>query len=78
MSYRINVSRKAERDMMRLPYQEKVKIANRIDNLAADPRPAGCLKMKGKSEELWRIRSGNYRILYAIDDAVRIIEVRRI
>ena len=63
MSYRIKISRKAERDMMRLPYQEKVKIANRIDNLAADPRPVGCLKMKGKSEELWRIRSGNYRIL---------------
>lgn len=78
MSYRIKVSAKAEKDMMRLPAQERKKLANRIDLLANDPRPPGCLKLKGRTEELWRIRSGDYRILYAIDDVIRIVDVRQV
>lgn len=78
MIYKITVSRKAERDMMRLPAQERKKLANRIDLLAVDPRPPGCLKLAGQKEVLWRIRSGNYRLLYAIDDSVRIVDVRRV
>ncbi|MBX2971885.1 MAG: type II toxin-antitoxin system RelE/ParE family toxin [Flavobacteriales bacterium] len=64
--------------MMRLPMQERRKVVNKIDRLAADPRPPGCLKLKGRTEELWRIRSGDYRILYAIDDVIRIVDVRQV
>lgn len=78
MSYRVIVSAKAEKDMMRLPLQERKKLANKIDLLANEPRPTGSLKMQGRSEALWRIRSGNYRILYAIDDEVRIVDVRKV
>ena len=78
MSYRIKVSAKAEKDMMRLSAQERKKLANKIDLLATNPRPPGCLKMKGRTEELWRIRSGDYRILYAIDDVIRIVDVRQV
>jgi mRNA interferase RelE/StbE len=78
VSYRITVSAKAEKEMMRLPLQERKKLANKIDLLSQDPRPSGSLKMQGRSEALWRIRSGNYRILYAIDDEVRIVDIRKI
>lgn len=63
---------------MRLSAQERKKLASKIDRLATDPRPTGCLKLKGRSEELWRIRSGDYRILYAIDDVIRIVDVRQV
>jgi mRNA interferase RelE/StbE len=78
VSYRITVSAKAEKEMMRLPLQERKKLANKIDLLSQDPRPSGSLKMHGRSEALWRIRSGNYRILYAIDDEVRIVDIRKV
>lgn len=78
MRYSIKVSAKAEKDMMRLSAQERKKLVNKIDLLATDPRPPGCLKMKGRTEELWRIRSGAYRILYAIDDVIRIVDVRQV
>lgn len=74
----IKVSGKAEKEMMRLSAQERKKLASKIDGLASDPRPTGCLKLKGRSEELWRIRSGDYRILYAIDDVIRIVDVRQV
>ena len=64
--------------MMRLSSQERKKLVNKIDLLATNPRPVGCLNMKGRTEELWRIRSGDYRILYAIDDVIRIVDVRQV
>ena len=78
MSYRVTVSVKAEKEMMRLSLQGRKKIVNKIDLLADEPRTSGCLKLKGKNEELWRIRSGNYRIRYAIEEDVRIVDVRRV
>lgn len=78
MNYRITISAKAEKDMMRLTLQERKKLANKIDLLARDPRPSGSLKLQGRTEVLWRIRSGNYRILYSVDDEVRIVDVRKV
>lgn len=78
MSYHVTVTAKAEKDMLRLPLQERKKLANKIDLLSEDPRPSGSLKMQGRSEAIWRIRSGNYRILYAIDDGVRIVNIRKV
>ena len=42
------------------------------------PRPAGSKKLQGASENLWRIRTGDYRIIYAIEDTIKIIEIRKI
>ncbi len=78
MSYRITVSARAEKDMLRLPLEERAKLANKIDGPAEDARPRGCKKLKGQQEELWRIRAGNLRIMYTIDDEVRIVDVRKV
>jgi len=46
--------------------------------LAENPRPAGCKKLKGTHEDLWRIRIGNYRVIYTINDTIQIIDIQKI
>jgi len=54
---------------------------NRIDRkilaLAGDPRPAGCKKLKGYTNQ-WRIRVGDWRVVYIIDDTAKLVSVTRI
>ncbi len=49
----------------------------RLENLAANPRPTQCKKLKGGDNE-WRIRVGDYRIVYEIDDTAKTVDVTRI
>jgi mRNA interferase RelE/StbE len=53
------------------------RIVLRLEHLAATPRPPGCKKLKGGDKE-WRIRVGEYRIVYVIDDRARTVDVTRI
>jgi mRNA interferase RelE/StbE len=46
----------------------------RIEAFASTPRPSGCHKLKG-AENLWRIRVGDYRLLYAINDREKVIDI---
>jgi mRNA interferase RelE/StbE len=49
-----------------------------IDSLANNPRPNGSKKLVSQKETLWRIRVGDYRIIYSIEDVLKILEIRRI
>ena len=49
----------------------------RIMALADDPRPAGCKKLKGYKDQ-WRIRVGDYRVVYTIDDVRLLVEITRV
>lgn len=51
-----------------------MRIISRLELLARDPRPAGCAKLEGTAD-LWRVRVGDYRIIYAIDDRARTVDV---
>jgi mRNA interferase RelE/StbE len=53
------------------------RIALRLEDLTSNPRPPGCRKLKGGEKE-WRIRVGDYRVVYTIDDARLVVEVTRI
>jgi len=53
------------------------RIMPRLEHLAASPRPPGCKKLKGGDKE-WRIRVGDYRIVYEIDDTAKTVDVTRI
>jgi mRNA interferase RelE/StbE len=75
--YSVLLTRPARKDLDRLDRQILNRLAPEIDALASDPRPAGCLKVKGE-QNLWRIRVGDYRIGYEIDDAAREVTVIRI
>ena len=78
MSFQIVIARKAWKELSSLPKNSVRKISASIEKLSYNPRPVGCKKLKGEEEILWRIRSGDYRIIYSVDDTVRIVEVRRI
>ena len=73
MTYRVFVLPRARKEIDNLPRQEVVAIEDKIESLHEDPRPVGCKKLAGR--EGWRIRSGNYRILYKIDDRARTVIV---
>lgn len=76
--YEVLLERVAERDLRRLASEFYQRIISRIKALSENPRPAGSRKITG-SESDWRIRIGDYRVIYEIDDdaqAVRVMRVR--
>jgi mRNA interferase RelE/StbE len=76
--YEVHVEKTAESDLKRLPTTIFHRIIPQIRNLAENPRPSGCHKLTGSKND-WRIRIGDYRVLYEIDEkakAVRIMRVR--
>lgn len=75
--YTVIISRGAEKDLEKLPKKALLLVSQSIDLLEQNPRPAGCKKLKGVTENLWRVRSGDYRIIYAIEDEVRVVDVRK-
>jgi len=78
MSYRISIRKQALKEIEELPPKLSRKVSAAIDELAINPRPTGCKKLKGEHEYIWRIRVGDYRILYKIDDEIKIVEVGKI
>ena len=74
--YRLEFTPAAYRQLEALPLRIRKRISVRIDGLISNPRPAGCTKLKG-SDDLYRIRTGDYRILYQVkDDNLPILVVK--
>ena len=78
MGYEIVFSNSARKELSKIEPVNRQKIADSVGKLAENPRPFGYIKLKGISEDIYRIRVGNFRILYTIDDEVRIVDVRKI
>lgn len=75
-SYSVEIKRSAAKELARVPRRDRVRIVARIQALAGDPRPVGVEKLSGL--ERYRIRQGDYRLLYEIRDQVRIVVVIKI
>ena len=74
--YRVEFGRRAGRDFRRLSTDIQRRIDSAIQGLANDPRPPGCKKLAGE-DSLWRIRVGDYRIVYQVqDDALLVIVLK--
>jgi mRNA interferase RelE/StbE len=76
-NYSVALTSSAEKELKKLSGQLTARIVPRIEKLASNPRPTGCKKLKGGDNE-WRIRVGDYRIGYTIDDSKLVIEVTRV
>ena len=74
MSYQVLIERRALKELSKLPPEITRRTTLAIDGLAAQPRPPGAKKLRG-SRDQWRIRVGEYRILYEINDRVREVRV---
>jgi mRNA interferase RelE/StbE len=72
--YEIIFARSARKELQALSTDIAERILGKIDLLALNPRPSGCKKLRGHSS-LWRIRVGEYRIIYTIYDDKRIIDI---
>jgi mRNA interferase RelE/StbE len=76
-SYRVVLTASAEKELNKLSSRLIERIVPRLESLGSDPRPRGCKKLKGGERE-WRIRVGDYRMVYTVDDAELLVEVTRI
>jgi len=74
--YSVYLQPSAKTELDRLSAKLIQRVFPRVESLASNPRPPGCRKLKGGENE-WRIRVGDYRIVYT-DDAKRLVEVTRI
>lgn len=77
MPYQIEIAPAARRALARLSLETKRRIDEAILGLESAPRPSGCAKLIGDAE-LWRIRVGDYRIIYEIQDRQLLVLVVRI
>lgn len=77
-NYIVTIRKQALKELERLPKKDNRQISKAIDELSVNPRPGGNKKLKGETEYIWRIRVGNYRVLYTIEDRIKIVEVRKV
>ena len=75
--YEVLLERRAERDLKKLPGQVFHRIVPSIAGLAENPKPPGCRKISGSKND-WRIRIGEYRVIYEVDDEARAVKVMRV
>ncbi len=76
-TYRVEFTPAAEKQLKDLDKPFQMQVFRRIEKLADDPRPQGVEKLEGQ-EGIYRIRSGNYRILYTINDKALVVVVIRV
>jgi mRNA interferase RelE/StbE len=74
--YKLTIKSTAEKELSKIPKKILRQVVTKIQNLADEPRPMGAEKLSG--EEKYRIRQGDYRIVYSIDDKLRVIDVVRV
>jgi len=75
--YRVEFRRSAEKDLKRLPSMVQRRVIDAIWCLADQPRPAGCRKLAG-GQDAYRIRVGDYRVIYTIADVVLVVGIHSI
>jgi len=73
MSYSLHILRRAQKELAQLPEGAYLQVRDSIRTLADNARPHGCQKLTAR--EGWRIRVGNYRVIYDIDDKNKTVTV---
>lgn len=75
--YLVTFAASARKELKDLPSEATGRLLPKIRELAGNPRPAGCKKLQGYTDR-WRIRVGNYRVVYAINDGRKVVDITRI
>jgi mRNA interferase RelE/StbE len=75
-NYKVFIKSSAAKELARLPKKDIQRIISKIKSLSVDPRPHGCEKLS--AQERYRIRQGNYRIVYSIEDEKLFVYVIKI
>lgn len=75
--YRVQIARRAIKSIQALSRKEQQRVRAAIDLLSQTPRPPGCVAMAGE-EHAYRVRVGNYRIVYEVHEGVLLVQVVRV
>ena len=73
MNYAVSILRRAQKELGQLSSPSFERVCDAIRSLAGNPRPPGCRKLVGRDG--WRVRVGDYRVIYEIDDPARTVLV---
>lgn len=74
MAYQVIIKRKSQKQLGRIQKEDRERITAAVFELSENPRPVGYRKLRHREAE-WRIRIGDYRVIYGIDDERRVVEV---
>ena len=75
-SYSLRIKKSAEKELRSVPKADLARLVHRLQAFASNPRPHGCEKLSG--EDKYRVRQGDWRAVYWIDDAVKAVEIVKI
>lgn len=78
MKYQIIFTKKAVKEVKQLRKTDIPRIIEKAESLGHNPRPEGSKKLVGSKEDLWRVRVGDYRIIYLIEEEIKIVKVTKI
>jgi mRNA interferase RelE/StbE len=73
VSYSLSILRRAQKELAQIPHGDYERVVEAIRDLAENPRPMGCRKLAAR--EGWRIRVGDFRVIYEIDDGQRSVKI---
>ena len=76
-NYSVEVKPPARKELEALPDNVLARVVQKLELLGNAPRPSGCKKLKGYKDH-WRVRVGDWRVVYIIDDAAKLISITRI
>ena len=77
MHYRVEIKKSAAKEIRAISRKkDRQRVIERIAALAEDPRPPGCTKLSGR--EAYRVRQGEYRIVYTVEDDALVVEVVKV
>ena len=76
-NFSVEVKPSARKELESLPDNVLARVLQKMNSLRTAPRPAGCKKLKGYRDQ-WRVRVGDWRVVYIIDDAAKLISITRI
>jgi mRNA interferase RelE/StbE len=76
-SYSLEVKPSARKELESLPDHVLARVVQKLVSLGHAPRPTGCKKLSGYKDQ-WRVRVGDWRVVYVIDDAAKLISITRI
>jgi mRNA interferase RelE/StbE len=77
VKYSLEIKQSAQKELDALDDALFARLDKRILALVSNPRPTGCKKLKGHKDQ-WRIRIGDYRVIYIIDDSTKILTVTHV
>lgn len=75
--YAVEIKPQARKELEALPDNVLSRVVRKLEGLTGIQRPPGCKKLKGYKDQ-WRLRVGDWRVVYIIDDAARVVSVTRI